>query len=172
MFKRTASKLEILSNVAVIIAAVAFVVVLIHREWPSPQPGTSAWLQGKTVSLTSLAHSPAKDDLVMFISEECPFCRREMPFYRTLRQRLPKDVSLIAVFPAHQPAPGKFLAAQSVTVDRVVSSDSLVQIGVTKTPTLLLVNSHGKVMQAWVGAQPAAQHRKMLSTIERDADGA
>lgn len=172
MSTRARTKLESLSNLAVIIAAIVFVVALVHHEWPSPQPGTSAWLQGKTIDLAPLAGSPANDDLVMFISEACPFCRQEMPFYRTLRRRLPKNVSLIAVFPAHQAAPKKFLAAHSVAVDRVVLSDSLVQIGVTKTPTLLLVNGRGKVLQAWVGAQPSAQHKKILSTIERDADGA
>lgn len=168
MTSRIPSRLESVSNVAVIVACIAFVVVLAHREWPSPQPGSAASLQGATIHLASLAGVPTKRSFVMFISETCHFCEQEMPFYRTLRERLPSDTSLIAVFPSKQQAPARFLAEHFVKVDHVVSSDALMKFGVTATPTLLLVDGSGKVMRAWVGAQSDSQHNAIVATVARD----
>lgn len=168
MSTRVASRLESLSNVALIVACIAFVVVLVHREWPSPRLGSAHSLQGATVNLAALTPTRSKRNLVLFISETCHFCEKEMPFYRTLRQKLPSDVSVIAVFPQNQPAPAKFLAAHAVRVDHIASSDSLGAIGVVATPTLLLVDGRGKVEHAWVGAQPDAQHRQIVASVARD----
>ena len=91
-----------------------------------------------------------------------------MPFYRSLRAKLAPQASLIAVFPANQSTPQGFLAARAVRVDRVVSSDSLRIVGVVATPTLLLVDEHGEVKRAWVGAQPEAKHREVLESVFQD----
>lgn len=168
MSPRTASTLESLSNVAVIIAAVALVVVLARREWPSPQPGSVATLQGATINLASLTNAPAKRNFIMFVSEACHFCEQEMPFYRSLRDKLPNRASLIAVFPTGQPAPEGFLAERRVKVDRVVSSDTLSSAGVIATPTLLLVDERGKVRRAWIGAQTDSQHTEIVDSVVRD----
>lgn len=168
MTTRTAQRLEVLSNVAVIIAAVVLVTILVRREWPSPQPGSAASLQGKTIDFAALNGTPAKRSLIMFISETCHFCEKEMPFYRTLRETLPSGTSLVAVFPQHESDPGNFLAARSVQVDHVSSSDALAHIGVMSTPTLLLVDQRGTVKRAWVGAQPEANHKEILASAERD----
>ncbi len=168
MSAHVTSKLESASNVAVTIAAMALVAVLARREWPNPQPGSAASLQGATLNLASLTTAPAKRNLIMFVSETCPFCEKEMPFYRSLRGKLPIDASLIAVFPMNQRAPTRFLAMHSVKVDHVVSSDSLIGIGVTRTPTLLLVDDHGRVKRAWVGAQSDAEHRDILASVARE----
>jgi hypothetical protein len=91
-----------------------------------------------------------------------------MPFYRRLRQDLPKGAALLAVFPRREPDPRTFLAARSVQVDQVSSSDSLKQIGVTSTPTLLLVDEHGTVKRAWVGAQAEATHEDIVASVARE----
>lgn len=168
MSTRTTSRLESLSNLAVIIAALALLVVLARREWPGPQPGSAASLQGATIQLASLTHAPSKRNFILFVSEMCHFCEQEMPFYRSLRDKLPSRASLIAVFPTGQPAPEGFLAARQVKVDHVVSSDILGSAGVIATPTLLLVDERGTVKRAWVGAQSDRQHTEIVESIVRD----
>jgi peroxiredoxin len=162
------SRLEAASNIAVIIASVILVAVLVRHEWPGSPPGSPKALEGATVNLGPLTNAPVKRNLVLFISENCHFCEQEMPFYRTLRDKLPSRVSLVAVFPQHEPEPERFLAARSIKVDHVASSDSLSQIGVTGTPTLLLVDERGKVKHVWLGAQPDAQHEEIVASIARD----
>jgi thiol-disulfide isomerase/thioredoxin len=163
-----------LSNVAVIVAAIAFVIVLVRHEWPGnaapPAMATAESLQGTTVNLASITPSPAKKNLVLFISETCHFCEQEMPFYRTLREKLPGQASFVAVFPPQEPEPAKFLEGKAVKVDHVAAPaalTALTSIGVRGTPTLLLVDEHGKVEKAWIGAQPAGKHEEILQTVER-----
>src|SRR5687767_3639513 len=111
----TRSKLESLSNIAVIVAAVALCVVLVRNQWPSDQPGSPASLEGSTINLASLTTSPAKKNLVLVVSQTCHFCEQEMPFYRSLGElKLDGKASLIVVFPPHEQEPAKFLAARSV----------------------------------------------------------
>jgi hypothetical protein len=119
----TRSKLESLSNIAVIVAAVALCVVLVRNQWPSEQPGSPQALEGSTIDLASLTSAPAKKNLVMVVSQTCHFCEQEMPFYRSLGElKLDGKASLIVVFPPQEKEPAKFLAARSVRADHVVNS--------------------------------------------------
>ena len=168
MSVRTTSKLESVSNIAVIIAAIALCAVLVRNQFFTPQEsGSPKSLQGATIDLASLTSSPSRRNLVMFISETCHFCEQEMPFYRTLREKLPSQASLLAVFPPQEPDPDKFLAAKAVKVDHVSGSTALAEIGVRGTPTLLLVDDRGKVVRAWVGAQPAEEHAKIVESVKQ-----
>jgi hypothetical protein len=169
MSTRIARWLELLSNVAVIIAAVTVVAILVRREWPAPEPGAAENLQGATINLPALIGTAPKRSLVMFISETCHFCEQEMSFYRTLREALPRDTTLVAVFPRQESEPPvNFLAARSVRVDNVAITNSLIGIGVRSTPTLLLVDADGRVRRAWIGAQPEAAHRDIVASAGRE----
>ena len=168
MSVRTTSRLESVSNIAVIVAAIALCAALVRNQFFTAQEsGSPKSLQGATIDLASLTSSPSKRNLVLFISETCHFCEQEMPFYRTLREKLPSQASLLAVFPPQEPEPEKFLAAKAVKVDHVTSSLALAEIGVRGTPTLLLLDEHGKVERAWVGAQPPSVHDEIVASVSR-----
>jgi thioredoxin-related protein len=162
----THSKLEALSNIAVIVAAVALCVVLVRNQWPSAQPGSPAALEGSTINIASLISAPAKRNLVMVLSQTCHFCEKEMPFYRSLGELdLAGKASLVVVFPPNEPEPAKFLAARSVRADHVVNSP-LSGLQIPGTPTLLLVDAKGKVERAWVGALPPDKHKEVLESLQ------
>lgn len=162
----TRSKLESLSNIAVIVAAVALCVVLVRNQWPAQQPGGPQSLEGGTIRIASLASMPAKKNLVMVISQTCHFCEKEMPFYRSLGELdLEGKASLVVVFPPNEPEPAKFLAARSVRADHVVNSP-LSGLQIRGTPTLLLVDEKGKVERAWVGALPEDKHREVIESLQ------
>jgi len=143
--------------------------VLVRHEWFSPAgPNEQPQLEGSKIDLAAITTAPAKRNLVLFISETCYFCEQEMPFYRTLREKLPSQASLVAVFPPQEPEPAKFLAGKDVKVDHVASTLALASIGVRGTPTLLLVDEKGKVERAWVGAQQPAIHDEIVASVSRN----
>lgn len=158
-------KLEILSNVAVVVAAIALCVVLVRREWfPPPQPGSPESLQGSIINIAALTPEPAERNLVLVLSQTCRFCEQEMPFYQSLSEQLRGHASLLALFPPGEKEPEKYLASRSVHVDRVVSG-SYMELGVRGTPTLLLVDARGKIKRAWVGALAPEQHKDVIESV-------
>jgi hypothetical protein len=162
----TRSRLESLSNIAVIVAAVALCVVLVRSQWPSDQSGSPQALEGSTIDIAALTSAPAKRNLVMVLSQTCHFCEKEMPFYRSLGElKLDGKAALVAVFPPNEPEPAKFLAARSVRADHVVNSP-LAGLQIRGTPTLLLVDANGKIERAWVGALAPDGHKEVLESLQ------
>jgi hypothetical protein len=67
-----------------------------------------------------------------------------MPFYKGLADQLQGRLDLVAVLPQTQIEAENYVKAAGLSDARVVSSN-LGSIGVYATPTLLLVDSTGKV---------------------------
>jgi hypothetical protein len=162
-----ARKFEILSDIAVIVAAVAVCVVLVRGQLQPDRQPTAASLQGKTVDMKSITATPAARNVVLAISQTCHFCQEEMPFYRNLSERAAHaNTHVYAVFPPGETESERYLGRQSVRTDGVVSR-KLADLGVWGTPTLMLVNARGEIERAWVGALNGAQEQEVLQAIQR-----
>ena len=159
-------KLEILSNIAVTVAAVVVCAVLIRGQMQPDGPPAHESLQGKSVDIETITATPAERNVVLAISQTCHFCQKEMPFYRNLGELAARtQAHVYAVFPPGEKESEKYLGGQSVRTDGVVSQ-KLADLGVWGTPTLLLVDAKGKIERAWVGALSEAQEEEVLQAIQ------
>lgn len=160
-------RLEILSNIAVIVAAVAVCFSVARQYLPSPSATTSESFRDKTLNMASITLTPATQNVVLVLSQSCRFCEEEMPFYRTLGEiAVRAKTHVYAMFPPTENEPDKYLERHSVRTDGVVSG-RLDGVGVRGTPTLLLVDANGKIERAWVGALNDAQEKGVLQAIQR-----
>jgi peroxiredoxin len=160
-------KLEILSNVAVTIAAIAVCVTLARQYFPGEVPGSPESFQGKSVNMASITATPGNRNVVLALSQTCRFCEQEMPFYRNLSALAARaKTHVYAVFPPSEKESDKYLERHSVRTDGVTST-ALDAIGVRGTPTLLLIDATGKIERAWVGALTDAQEKEVLQTVQR-----
>lgn len=76
-----------------------------------------------------------------------------MNFYSTFadaQQHSRSPIQLIAVLPEATQSGQEFLHAHQVRVDEVANA-SLSNLHVEATPTLLLVDVHGKAIKEWIG---------------------
>ena len=166
------NKLEVAANAATVLAAVVLSVVLIKVYLLPRRPlARSVGRQGISVGARLNSALPGIDwrkngrTLVLAISTQCHFCTESAPFFRTLASRAQKGVKIVAVLPQPVDAAQRYLDGEGVYVDRIEQL-ALSRIGVTGTPTILLVNSSGRVIDIWVGKLQPNQQQNVLATVD------
>jgi hypothetical protein len=122
---------------------------------------------GQTLSLPGVNWTKNGRTLILALQTTCHFCTESAPFYQKLvRERSQfSNTKLLAVLPQSVEQSNEYLSNLGVSVDGVMQG-SLRSIGVSGTPTLLLVNHVGTVTEAWTGKlQPEAEDQ-VLSRLE------
>ena len=121
-------------------------------------------LVGKSVTLPGTQLNPQHNSLLVAISTTCHFCKDSLPFYKTLAEKAQGKLDVIAVFPQPVAEAQSFLQQAQVAPTSVVSAD-LGKIGVQATPTMLLVNPQGKVLEEWMGKQDDSGEQRVLARV-------
>lgn len=169
----SAKAVERVANVFVILGIAVFLGMVLYSHFskpgsrPRPQPAMAEALRGRTVQVSGLSFPRARASLLLVISTKCHFCQESLPFYRALSADFKGKADLLAVLPQPQPEAAAFLNAASVQVAQVATA-SPSQLGVSGTPTLLLLDSSGKVQEVWLGRLDEAgqaQVRKRLAQL-------
>jgi len=162
-------RLESIANIAVIIAAVVLVIFLGQQEWirhhslPIPM-ATARSLEGTTVNLPGVQFAAQSRTLVIAISTQCHFCRESEPFYKELAEKFATRIKLVTVLPQPQSEAEQYVH-QAIAPGVQVVSSPLDSLGVTGTPTLLLVDSSGRVQKAWVGKLDGPAQQQVQSLL-------
>ena len=166
-------KVEVLANVVIIIVALLVGVALIKQRLLTDPTGKDSRALIKEISAGSNVSIPGMDwqkngkTLLLAIAPGCHYCSESAPFYQRLaRETADGKAKLIAVLPTPDSEGRKYLKELGVNISEVkqVSLDS---IGVTGTPTLILVNEAGVVTRAWVGQLPYDQEAEVLSQLQQ-----
>lgn len=159
--------LDRIANGAIIVAVAVFLVLVARGEFTRhtvKMPGSPGTLVGTTINVPGIHLPSGEESLVLGISTTCHFCKDSLPFYKELTAQAKGKVNVIAVLPQPQTEAEAYVKAAGLTGTEVVSAD-LARIGVIGTPTLLLVDSAGKVKSAWVGKQDEAGQQKILAAV-------
>jgi len=83
---------------------------------------------------------------------------------KSYQQQKPNSVRLVAVFPQSVENSRTYLKKLGVSVSDVVQS-SLSSVGVSGTPTLLLIDNEGSVTDSWVGRLSDSEAAKVIAQI-------
>jgi thiol-disulfide isomerase/thioredoxin len=175
-------KLEILAKICVVITSVVLCSVLIKKyvlssakpEAPveaaqAKPPASSAPRRpliqaGTKITLPGIDWSKSTRTVVLALSTTCHFCSESAPFYQKLQQQKPNSVRLVAVLPQPVEDSRNYLNKLGVSVTDVVQS-SLASVGVSGTPTLLLIDNQGLVTDSWVGKLSDSEAAKVIAQI-------
>jgi thiol-disulfide isomerase/thioredoxin len=142
--------LEITSNIAILLVAIAIGIVLVkdHRLGSPQVP--SELKQGDKVAGFAEVRYPKT--LVLALSTDCHFCNQSAPFYQALSHIVdPKRVHLIAVFPQSVETARAYLQEKDIAILDVQHRE-LRSISVGGTPTLILLDNSGRILKSWFGA--------------------
>ena len=165
------SKLAHVANLATILVSVLLSVVLVKvyllpqpvptRDFAQPRVG-----MGLTGALPGVDWAKNKRTLVLALSTQCHYCTESAPFF----QRIQKETGLkmLAVLPQAVDESRKYLEGEGVRVDEVKQA-VLSTIGVSGTPTLLLVDNTGKVADIWQGKLQPDQEGQVLAVLKKNA---
>jgi len=172
--------LQGLSNIATIFIAFFLCLITIKLFLFPPQDTgilrksnttvTSVPLQmmpvGKIMPLENIDWKNNKKTLVLYISTTCHFCDESSPFYERLVEKYGdgKNVKLIAVLPQTVEEAKEHLEILEVNIKDIYNA-RLTSIGVTATPTLLLVDKSGVVTDMWKGKLTGEKEDEVLSKL-------
>lgn len=168
------STLDTLANIAIIlVCAIAAFVLIRNQFFPSQQrmPGAPPQVEkGESFDqLKAVVPAGTNRALVVAVSPTCHFCNDSMPFYKRLideRNQKGSQVKVIAAVPAEEAKAeeAKKFADAGAQPDGMVHVD-FSSIKVPGTPTLLLVDNNGKVLDVWVGKQDEKGEQDILEAL-------
>jgi hypothetical protein len=168
MTKSITQRLEVLANLAIIVVAVLLSFVLIKSYLlPSKErPPDLRVPAGVKVSLPGVDWSGNNQTLLLVLQKGCHFCSESAPFYQRLVRDTAgrRDIHLLAVLPQDFDESRKYLDDLGVAIEDIRQA-RLDSIGVHGTPTLILVNNQGVVMNSWVGKLNANGEREVLHRL-------
>ena len=159
-------RIELLANVAIIVVALLLGGVLVKRYLLPQAESTPAQARiqpGTKLSVPGVEWGKNERTLLLVLSTSCHFCTESSPFYQRLAQEKARKggVGLVAVMPQSVDESQKYLNDHGVSVDDIKQA-SLDTVQARGTPTLILADRTGTVVESWVGKLPAEKEAEVL----------
>lgn len=155
---------------AALILAVLLVAGGLARQYLRATPKAGPAAAAAKLELPGVRWGEAGQTLVLALDMACTYCAHDAPFYRALARAAAERGSprLIAVF-QHDAGEGrKYLEENGIEVGEVRQA-RLRTLGVTGTPTVLLVDGEGNLSRRWVGSLNEQQQVEILNLIRGSA---
>jgi hypothetical protein len=172
-------KVEALANVAIIITAIVLCAVLAKKHLfaeKQARPSTVAAAArstaphtikpGEKISISGVNWDQNGRTLLVALSTTCRFCTESAPFYQLLEKEKLPNLHLLAVLPQPPDEGRKYLTKLGLKLPDVIQS-SLASLGISGTPTLILVDKNGLVKQSWVGKLAEADSAKLIAELKK-----
>jgi hypothetical protein len=159
--------LDKVANLAIVVAVVVFLAVTAKREFYSNKVDVKPHhLIGTTVRLSNLNLAKDHDSILLVISSKCHFCQDSLPFYRELTQDPRRRMKVIALLPQAENEANRFLDGAGVKADQILTAgpDAVGAIG---TPTVLIVDSSGRVRRSWIGKLDEKNQRDLMALAQK-----
>ncbi|MGH9733814.1 MAG: TlpA family protein disulfide reductase [Candidatus Acidiferrales bacterium] len=141
----------------VLLAYIALAIVPHTGNFRLP-PRPTALRSGQPVPISGVDWSKARHTLVLALQIGCHFCADSAPFYKGLLKEQTGGWQAVAVLPQRVEQSNAYMRAEGYSISQVRQMD-LGAIGVSGTPTLLLVDQKGNLEKEWVGElQPSGEN--------------
>jgi len=132
---------------------------------PKPAPRPPAYQAGEIVDVPAAWYSKADTTLVLFARASCGACEKAKPFLTKVVGIMNAKGAAVMAHPALTEVEDKqFAKSLGVNAPNVVVVTD--KLKVQATPTLLLVNRAGKILNAWEGVGKENEQAAILAAIE------
>lgn len=162
---------ELAANVAIVVAALILGVAIAKQYLTGDSPQTSrensaVISAGTKILLPGIDWARSRRTILVAISKNCRYCAESAPFYKRLIEESAKlgDVRVVAVFPQETNESQRYLQDLGILIDEVKSA-SFNSLGVKGTPTLILADDTGAVVNSWVGMLSSEEEHRVLSSL-------
>lgn len=162
-------KIEVFTNIAIIVVALVLCAVLVKKfiltdDAAKPKKEIAV---GEKVNFEQINWASNKHTLVMVLSKDCRYCTQSVPFYQKINQEFANNpsVKIAAVFPQDVPTAQEYLKSHNLDIAQIYQA-SPSAVGAGGTPTLMLVDAEGKVVESWYGQLMSSdEEQKVLNRL-------
>ncbi len=167
-------KVEVAANIAIVVVGLLVCGALVKNYFLSGSKKVSSIAPvtaGTKLTLPGVDWQATPQTLLLVLSDGCRFCTESAAFYQELTKQLAtrSDIRLIAVFPTDVYRGKEYLNQLGVGAFGEVRQASLATIGVVGTPTLILVDDQGVVVNAWAGKLRAEEEADVFRHLKLQA---
>ena len=130
-----------------------------------PPPPPPAYSAGQQVDVPGTWYKDSSTTLIIFARASCAACEKAQPFLKNLVTRVRGKAVAVMAHPAGAAEEDvAFANSLGIAGEQI----KLVPAGlrVRATPTLVLVNRNGTVLDAWEGAGPPERQSSIIKTID------
>ena len=169
--KNLHKRAELLANIAIVIVAIILGVVLVKRfimdSNEPPNPAAAQLARAERVPLEGIEWDKSKYTMLLVLQKGCRYCTESAPFYQRLISETANrsDMKLIALLPDSVADGKQYLNEIGVNISDIRQvSPRKIKVGVT--PTLILVDASGVVVDVWRGKLTPETESQVLSTLK------
>lgn len=170
MVGRFTKSIELSVNIAIITVAVLLSIVLVKNyllpATSRDHQSAARVLPGTKLSAPIANWAANRRTLLLVLSDGCHFCSESAGFYQQLAQERAKhdDLRVVALLPQDTDKGRAYLDKLRVVVDDVKQTP-ISAVGVIGTPTLILVDGNGTVVESWLGKLPPEKEKEVLNRL-------
>lgn len=163
--------LDVTTNVAVVLFAIVAIGALVKNYLAPQHANASVSIRKGTVfpKIAGLDYTQAPRTLILALNVDCRYCTRSIPFYNSLaaaNQQNGDQVNITAAFINKDAALLKSYAEEKQLAVQTVAGVDLDKLGVQTTPTLILVDNAGKVLDSWRGELATDGEREVFAALD------
>jgi hypothetical protein len=166
------SYLETATNIAVILGALAVSgVFLLNYLRPNEQrtPRLRAGFQKghQLPPIPGVSYNEAPQTLLIALNTSCAFCTESVPFYNQLAEAQLKSKSsirIMTVFPNAEKEVQQYVQTHQLRLASRAAID-LQSLNVMGTPTMLLIDEKGTIVDFWIGKPSEATQRQVMKQV-------
>lgn len=165
------NRINLSLNLMIALVLVSIGVVVIKHYWHSERSSVPARdygvPTGSKVSLPDVDWEKNGQTLLLVLDTGCAYCTASAPFYQEIARETANNrrVQLIAALPQQISNSKQYLSGLNVPINEIRQS-TLTALGVKGTPTLILINGKGEVMQSWPGKLSSDKEREVLLKLD------
>jgi hypothetical protein len=168
-FRKT---VELAANIAIVTVAILLCATLLKNRYATTtrqdfggSPAGEVKPQEK-INLPDVDWQKSDQTLLLVLSTTCHYCSESTAFYQQLVKERSGNTRIVAALPQDLDESQDYLKKHGLSVDDV-KQVNLNSIGVSGTPTLILVNNDGAVKDVWVGKLPKPYQAEVLRRVQR-----
>lgn len=158
MFSEKAkSRLDVVTNVLTIIAAIIFITMVAYNYYPSSKQPSISYV-GRSIKLPGFEPSSSSKNVLLVMKKGCRFCEESMDFYRSLiKKNEGNKIKFVGVFPPDDENITEYLGRFGIS-GLEVNKAEISGIEIDGTPTLIVIDQSGKIAGSWNGKlKPASE---------------
>jgi len=162
--KLSGSGLQKLLDGGILVAAAVLLMMTVSTATERLSSPTTAVRPGEGISLRDMDWTRFDRTLILAVQPKCGFTEASLPFYRELLRVLPATVHAVLVTP-YPVAVGTQIANEySLTISDIRQA-TFAALQVPGSPTLLLADARGRLLQSWVGALSRQKEESVFSAL-------